>query len=84
MSVSELPQRGVIITPEVMYAEQRATHDAVLVLTERIGPVLGTVTDHEKRITALEHWRLKVAGAAAVIGAIVGGISAQVINTIGG
>lgn len=58
------------------YEGSKADHEARIRAVESIGlpGLVGRVAGLEMRVTQLEQWRWKIAGAAAVIGGTGGGI----------
>lgn len=70
---------GVVITAEMIYGLALSTRDEVIKLTEKISDV----TDHEQRLRHLERWQWRVAGAAAAVGALVGGGAAALAAVAG-
>lgn len=66
--MTEIPAGSAVITPDQMYAEIKATHDAVSAMRQE----LRQVTDHETRIRGLERRMWLAAGAAAVLGGGLG------------
>jgi hypothetical protein len=67
-----IPDGSVIITPTEVYAEVRATREAVGSLARQLDKVPGQVDDHEKRLRTLERARWPLPSLAAVCG--VGGL----------
>lgn len=67
---------GVVITQEVMYAELRATHDAIIVLGEQV-KVIG---DHEGRLRTIERRMWLLSGAATVLGTVGGSAVARLLG----
>lgn len=53
-----IPDGSVIITPNQVYDEVRATREAVGELTRKLDGIPGQVADHEKRLRALEERRI--------------------------
>lgn len=82
-----IPEGSVIITPNDMFSELRATHDEVKSVSQQMASLTDTVgnkianlersaSDHEKRLRDVEKRIYRYAGAAAVIG-VVGGFAAE-------
>lgn len=53
-----IPDGSVIITPNEVYAEVRATREAVSDLARQLDGVPKAVADHEKRLRSLEERRI--------------------------
>lgn len=53
-----IPDGSVVITPNEVYAEVRATREAVGELTRKLDQVPAQVDDHEKRLRSLEERRI--------------------------
>jgi hypothetical protein len=66
--MAEIPPGSAVVTPSEMYAEIKATHDAVTLMRSE----LRLITDHETRIRSLERRMWIAAGAATILG---GGLS---------
>jgi hypothetical protein len=63
-------------------AGTHADHEArIRFLEQRVDP---SNAEHERRITALEHWRLKLIGAALGGGGIGGGVGAAITAILSG
>ncbi|MFI1385533.1 hypothetical protein [Embleya sp. NPDC020886] len=58
----------MIITPTEVYAEVRATGDAVRELTTKLDNIPNELLDHEARIRVLERGRWPLPSLAAVTG----------------
>lgn len=63
-----IPDGSVIITPTEVYAEVRATGDAVRELTTKLDNIPAELLDHEARIRVLERGRWPLPSLAAVTG----------------
>lgn len=88
---AQIPEGAVIVTPAAMYAEQRATHDAVVSLSGEVKSLshnvrqqqlvdARNVADHETRIRSLERKIWTLAGASAISGATIGSVAAAIIQ----
>lgn len=86
--MNPIPDGSVIITPNELFSELRATHDEVKAvsqqmasLTDTVGTKIATLErsseDHEKRLRELEKRIYRWAGAAAVVGVLGGSALAR-------
>ncbi|MFD4833207.1 hypothetical protein ACFWPV_25610 [Streptomyces uncialis] len=64
-----IPDNSVIITPTEAYAEVRATHDEVKIVSAELDALPGDLADHESRIRTLEAARWSLPSIAAVAAA---------------
>jgi hypothetical protein len=82
-----IPEGSVIITPNELFSELRATHDEVksvsqqmASLTDQVGTKIAALDqmthDHETRLRLLERKLYRWAGGAAVVG-VLGGFVAE-------
>jgi hypothetical protein len=70
--MTPIPDGSVVITPTEVYAEVRATGDAVRQLAAKLDGVPQQLSDHEMRLRALERLVWRAAGAGCVLGAGAG------------
>jgi hypothetical protein len=67
---------GIVITQEVMYAELRATHDAVI----KIGVEVDKIGDHEARLRTIERRMWALAGGSVVLGSVAGAFLSHLLG----
>ncbi|MEY9937278.1 hypothetical protein [Streptacidiphilus sp. MAP5-3] len=68
-----IPDGSVVITPNEVYAEVRATREAVGELTRKLDQVPGRVDDHEHRLRALEERRIPHSSVTVITAVVSAG-----------
>jgi hypothetical protein len=71
-----IPDGSVIITPTEVYAEVRATGDAVRGLATKLDNIPAELADHEARLRILERARWPLPSLAAVTGVVALAVAA--------
>ena len=85
------PQVGVVVTLQMIYETVRGVEQTVQRIDTTLGEVVKDQADHEQRIRDLENDRVsngkltgKLAGIAATLGVVGGGLFTFLLSQIGG